>query len=154
QQLSFDHSWIWEMARRQGVAPEDLVSQHRNNVIVRSLGPDADVEVDIEGPHPVQPGDIYLICSDGLSGPVSDEEMGAIATTLPPEEACRFLVHLANLRGGPDNITVMIVRLGNDPASKVSSGSPPPKTGFRRFSKTIVLLVIGLILAAVAVNLA
>lgn len=154
QQLSFDHSWIWEMARRQGVAPEDLVSQHRNNVIVRSLGPDPNVEVDIEGPHPVQPGDIYLICSDGLSGPVSDEEMGAIATTLPPEEACRFLVHLANLRGGPDNITVMVVRVGNGSASNVSPELPAPKTKFRRFSWTIGLLVVGLILAAVAVNLA
>jgi len=155
QQLSFDHSWVWEMARRQGVAPEDFVSEHRNNVIVRSLGPDADVQVDIEGPHPIQPGDVYLICSDGLSGPVSDEEMGAIATTLPAEEACRFLVHLANLRGGPDNITVMIVRVGNGTASGVSSPKPrAAKSGFRRFSWTIVLLVLGLILAAIAVNLA
>ncbi len=155
QQLSFDHSWIWEMARRQGVRPEELVSEHRNNVIVRSLGPDADVEVDIEGPHPIQSGDIYLICSDGLSGPVSDEEMGAIAISLPPEEACRFLVHLANLRGGPDNITVVIVRVGNGSASNSDFGSSAAqKSKIRRFSWTIVLLVVGLILAAVAVNLA
>jgi protein phosphatase len=139
----------------QGVAPEHLVSEHRNNVIVLSLGPDADVEVDIEGPHPIQPGDIYLICSDGLSGPVSDEEMGAIAVTLPPEEACRFLVHLANLRGGPDNITVVIVRVGNGSASNSDHGSrPAQKSKIRRFSWTIALLVVGLILAAVAVNLA
>jgi len=155
QQLSFDHSWIWEMARRQGVAPEDLVTEHRNNVIVRSLGPDPDVEVDIEGPHPVKPGDIYLICSDGLSGPVSDEEMGAIATTLPPEEACHFLVNLANLRGGPDNITVVVVRIGNGSAvARDSESQPAQKSKVRRFSKTMALLVVGLILAAVAVNLA
>jgi protein phosphatase len=165
------------MARRQGIAPEDLVSEHRNNVIVRSLGPDPEVEVDIEGPHPVRPGDIYLICSDGLSGPVSDEEMGAIATALSPEEACRFLVHLANLRGGPDNITVLIVRMG-DPheiqnsqsetgnKNKVASGQwsdywpshwqlgTGHYFGLRRVSWTIVLLIVGLILAAGAVNLA
>src|SRR5262249_46764853 len=103
---------------------------------------------------PVQPGDIYLICSDGLSGPVSDEEMGAIATTLPAQEACRFLVHLANLRGGPDNITVMIVRVGSSPANSVSSEPSTAKHGLRRFSWTIVLLILGLILAAIAVNLA
>ena len=174
QQLSFDHSCVWQMARRQGVAPEDLVSEHRNNVIVRSLGPDSEVEVDIEGPHPVRSGDTYLICSDGLSGPVSDEEMGAVATALPPEEACRFLVHLANLRGGPDNITVLIVRVGDEltpptrnskpeaPTSKQATGAGVSRfwisdsrfLQFRRVSWTIVLLVVGLILAAGAVNLA
>jgi serine/threonine protein phosphatase PrpC len=153
QQLSFDHSWIWEMARRQGVAPENLVSEHRNNVIVRSLGPDPEVEVDIEGPHPVQPGDIYLICSDGLSGLVSDEEMGAIAKELPPEEACRFLVHLANLRGGPDNITVMIVRVGQEPPVS-QEARPARRRWIRHISWTIVLLVVGLLLAAGAVNVA
>jgi protein phosphatase len=155
QQLSFDHSWVWEMARRQGIAPEDLVTEHRTNVIVRSLGPDADVEVDIEGPHPLLPDDIFLICSDGLSGPVSDEEMGAIATTLPPEEACRFLVNLANLRGGPDNITVVVIRVGNEGVEKSGAiPGPDQKSKARGFSKTIVFLVVGLILAAVAVNLA
>ena len=48
---------------------------------------------------------MFLLCSDGLSGQVTDPEMGAVATALPPAEACRFLVDLANLRGGPDNIT-------------------------------------------------
>src|SRR5207248_11480338 len=61
-------------------------------------------------PHPVRPGDMFVLCSDGLSGPVSDEEIGGVAALLPPEEACQFLVALANLRGGPDNITVQIVR--------------------------------------------
>jgi protein phosphatase len=165
QQLSFDHSWIWEMARRQGVAPENLVTEHRNNVIVRSLGPDAEVEVDVEGPHPVQSGDIYLMCSDGLSGVVSDEEMGAVATALPAEEACRFLVHLANLRGGPDNITVMIVHVGQkDEGERTNAEEKKPLVSapsfvhrlvsFRGISWTYILLVIGLLLAASAVNLA
>src|SRR5262249_32635782 len=65
----------------------------------------------VEGPHELRAGDIFLLCSDGLSGQVSDSEIGAVAGALPPEEACRFLVDLANLRGGPDNITVLIVRV-------------------------------------------
>src|SRR5260370_25741457 len=108
EQMSFDHSLVWEMARRQGVDPDGLQGIP-SNVIVRSLGPEPLVQVDVEGPHPVQAGDTYLLCSDGLTGQISDSEMGAIASVLPPAEACRFLVDLANLRGGPDNITVLIV---------------------------------------------
>src|SRR5262245_25404589 len=108
EQLTFDHSWVWEIARRQGVDPDEL-GDFKKNVIIRSLGPDPEVEVDIEGPYPVLPGDIFLLCSDGLTGVVHPQEVGAVVTSLSPEEAVRFLVHLANLRGGPDNITVLIV---------------------------------------------
>jgi protein phosphatase len=110
EQMSFDHSYVWEMARRQGVDPDTLPGIP-SNVIVRSLGPEPLVQVDVEGPHPLQANDIFLLCSDGLSGQVSDAEIGAIAEALPPAEACHFLVDLANLRGGPDNITVLIVRV-------------------------------------------
>ncbi|MCI0705028.1 MAG: protein phosphatase 2C domain-containing protein [Planctomycetia bacterium] len=108
EQLTFDHSWVWEIAKRQGVDPDEL-GDFKKNVIIRSLGPDPEVEVDIEGPYPVLPGDAFLLCSDGLTGVVHPQEVGAVVTTLAPEEAARFLVHLANLRGGPDNITVLIV---------------------------------------------
>lgn len=110
EQLTFDHSWVWEIARRQGVDPDEL-GDFKKNVIIRSLGPDPEVEVDIEGPYPVQPGDTFLLCSDGLTGVVSPQEIGAVVVAMVPDEAARFLVHLANLRGGPDNITVMIVQV-------------------------------------------
>src|SRR5262249_6773699 len=102
EQLTFDHSLVWELARRHHVPP-DLLQRSPSNVILRSLGPEPLVQVDIEGPHSVQPGDVFVVCSDGLSGQISDHELGAICTALPPAEACRFLVDLANLRGGPDN---------------------------------------------------
>ena len=114
EQLTFDHSWVWEIARRQGIDP-DTLGDFKKNVIIRSLGPDPDVEVDIEGPHPVEPGDTFLLCSDGLTGVVPPEDIGAVATNLPPDEAARLLIHLANLRGGPDNITVLIVQVGGGP---------------------------------------
>jgi protein phosphatase len=62
---------------------------------------------------------VYLLCSDGLSGPVEDHELGAFANNFHPRDACRYLVNLANLRGGLDNITVIIVRIGGwvDPDS-------------------------------------
>jgi PPM family protein phosphatase len=89
------------------------------NVITRSLGPELELEVDLEGPLVVELGDVYVLCSDGLSGPVDDHEIGAIASNFHPRDACRYLVNLANLRGGLDNITVVIVRIGDwvDPDS-------------------------------------
>jgi protein phosphatase len=120
EQLSFDHSLVWELARRQHKSPDELQGIP-SNVIVRSLGPEPLVQVDIEGPHPVQPGDLFVLCSDGLSGQVSDREIGAVVSALPPADACRFLVHLANLQGGPDNITTLVVRVGSPGGNKGSA---------------------------------
>jgi protein phosphatase len=114
EQLTFDHSWVWEIAKRQGVDPDEL-GDFKKNVIIRSLGPDPEVEVDIEGPHDIQPGDTFLLCSDGLTGVVHPREIGAIISVMPPEDAARLLVHMANLRGGPDNITVLIVCIPGSP---------------------------------------
>src|SRR5262249_8411556 len=62
EQLTFDHSAVWEIARRQGIRPDQLHGV-KTNVILRSLGPEATVEVDVEGPHPFRPGDTFLLCS-------------------------------------------------------------------------------------------
>lgn len=126
EQLSYDHSLVWEYARIHHLDPEE-VEDIPSNVIHRCLGPEPLVQVDIEGPYDIHPGDVFLLCSDGLSGPVSDAEMGAIVSVLPPAEACRFLVDLANLRGGPDNITAIVVRVthqgGPTPSTKPASKS-------------------------------
>lgn len=111
-QLSFDHSLVWELVKRQHVTPEQAAKTVPRNVITRSLGPEPIVEVDIEGPIPVEPGDVFVLCSDGLSGPVTDPEIGAIAENFHPEKACQYLIQLANLRGGPDNVTAVIGRVG------------------------------------------
>ncbi len=111
-QLSFDHSLVWELVRRNHLSAEQARVSVPKNVITRSLGPEAEIEVDVEGPLPVELGDVFLLCSDGLSGPVEDHELGAFAANFHPRDACRYLVNLANLRGGLDNITVLIVRIG------------------------------------------
>ncbi len=112
-QLTFDHSLVWELQRRHPKAAASMNLAEHKNVITRSLGPESEVEVDFEGPFPIHPGDIYVLCTDGLSGPVSDEEIGGIVRELSPNQACRLLVHLANLRGGADNCTVQVVRIGD-----------------------------------------
>jgi len=128
-QLSFDHSLAWELVRRNHLSAEQADRAVPRNVITRSLGPDPNVEVDIEGPRPVGPGDVFLLCSDGLSGPVEDPELGAFAGNFHPRDACRYLIQLANLRGGADNITVLIVRIGawTDPDDpEVAAKAPAP----------------------------
>jgi protein phosphatase len=152
EQLSYDHSLVWEYARLQHIDPEEVVDIP-TNVIHRCLGPEPLVQVDVEGPHPVHPGDIFLLCSDGLSGQVSDAEMGAFASVLPPAEACRFLVDLANLRGGPDNITALIVRVGQRPADHHGVLAPPthaPRWHWPTLPWWATTLLLGTLLAAAA----
>jgi protein phosphatase len=113
EQLTFDHSLVWEMTA-SGQMPKDApATLVPKNIITRSLGPHKDVKVDLEGPFPLEVGDTFLLCSDGLTGQVKDEEIGAILSALPPNEAGQVLIDLANLRGGPDNITVVIVRIAS-----------------------------------------
>jgi PPM family protein phosphatase len=111
EQLTFDHSLVWEMSAAGQVPKDALPGFVPKNIITRSLGPHPEVQVDLEGPFPLEVGDTFLLCSDGLSGQVPDEEMGAILQCLPPAEAAQVMIDLANLRGGPDNSTVIIVRV-------------------------------------------
>ena len=144
EQLTFDHSWVWEIARRQGIDPDEL-GDFKKNVIIRSLGPDENVEVDVEGPHPIEPGDTFVMCSDGLSNQVTPDEIGAAAGTLPPEEACQVLVDLANVRGGPDNITCLIVQIPGASKSGVAGKAVGPSI-FERAQSAIPLpfLILGI----------
>jgi protein phosphatase len=72
------------------------------------------VDVDLEGIFPIQGGDTFLLCSDGLTGQVADREIGGFLLSLPTPEAAALLVDVANLRGGPDNVTVILVRIPED----------------------------------------
>ncbi|MBT4693680.1 MAG: serine/threonine-protein phosphatase [Planctomycetaceae bacterium] len=131
EQLTFDHSLVWEM-RAQGHQSDDIPS----NVITRSLGPNPDVQVDCEGPFPVQLGDTFLLCSDGLNGEVGDAEIGAAMAALPPLEASQFLVDLANLRGGPDNITIIIIQVIGDRVCTDTQTTTPFESQQRKIKRT------------------
>ncbi len=130
EQLTFDHSWVWEIARRQGIDPDEL-GDFKRNVIIRSLGPEAEVQVDVEGPHPILPGDAFLLCSDGLTNHVKPDELGIAVALFPPAEACAFLVELANLRGGSDNVTCLVARVPGD--GPVATPPQPPSSAVRLF---------------------
>jgi protein phosphatase len=110
QQLTFDHSLVWEM-RKAGHLKDNGTSGIPRNVITRSLGPSPEVQVDLEGPFEVRANDLFLVCSDGLLARVEEAEFGTILDLLPASEAAQFLVDLANARGGPDNCTMVITKV-------------------------------------------
>jgi protein phosphatase len=115
EQLTRDHSLVWELQEMQAsgeLAADVAVRDAPKNIITRSLGPHPEVRVDLEGPFPVQADDVFVLCSDGLSGVVADREIGTLAATLPPREAAEALIGLALVRGAPDNVTVIVVRSG------------------------------------------
>jgi protein phosphatase len=162
EQLTFDHSLVWEMKAAGHLAEgSEAANRLPKNIITRSLGPNASVDVDIEGPFPLEPGDTFLLCSDGLTGQISDEELGPILACLPPDDAARFLVDLANLRGGPDNITIVIAQVaGETPVgvgatAAIAPGSPGQGGGVHpaMWAVSGAFVLTGLVLAALQMPL-
>lgn len=125
EQLSRDHSLVWELEASGGMSREQAAGAAPKNIITRSMGPHPHVDVDLEGPHSVEEGDTFVLCSDGLSGQVTDEEIGLFAAELEPSEATASLVGLALVRGAPDNVTVIVTRVGAEEVSKVAAGDEP-----------------------------
>jgi serine/threonine protein phosphatase PrpC len=122
RQLTEDHSWIQEQVRAGLLSPSDAMVSRFRNIITRSVGFEAAVAPDLFT-MPVEPGDCYLICSDGLSNYFSVEEIGRILASQFYSEAGRALVEIANERGGDDNITCVIVYVANTLDGSTTSGS-------------------------------
>ncbi len=110
KQISQDHSWVAEQVRA-GLLTEDQARSHaQRNVITRCLGTQTDVEVDIFAEE-LEEGDSFVLCSDGLSGFISEDDIRAIVDQYVPQESVYHLIELANENGGPDNITAIVVRV-------------------------------------------
>lgn len=107
RQVTLDHSWVAEQVRLGGIPPEEAENHPWRNIITRSIGNQETVDPDVFVDKS-EPGDIWVLCSDGLTGHVQPEEIEQIAVAHAPSEACRQLVELACARGGRDNITVLV----------------------------------------------
>ncbi|MFL5825988.1 MAG: Stp1/IreP family PP2C-type Ser/Thr phosphatase [Thermoleophilaceae bacterium] len=116
ERLTQDHSLVEEL-RRQGKLTEEQAEVHpQRSIITRALGPEPDVEVDTFS-FPAREGDVYLLCSDGLTGMVSEARIAEILRVRSSlQQAAETLVAEANARGGRDNITVVLFKLGSDDA--------------------------------------
>jgi len=112
QQLTQDHSLLQELVDRGFYTPEEAARSTNKNYVTRALGVDPTVEVDVQE-HAAEPGDLFLLCSDGLSDMVHDEDLALTLQTFGHDLgiAGRQLVKLANEQGGRDNISVMLVRV-------------------------------------------
>jgi protein phosphatase len=110
EQISLDHSLVEEQVRMGRMTHADALRSQFRNVITRALGTQPSVTPDLFE-LAAEPGDIFLLCSDGLTGEVSDELIEAmLEADLPLEELCASLVDAANKAGGHDNVTCMLVR--------------------------------------------
>jgi PPM family protein phosphatase len=176
-QLTRDQSLMQRLVEAGELTEEEAARSERRNIILQALGPDARVKVDLTHQE-VRRGDILVLCSDGLSGQVKKEEIAAVATRERDlQAACDKLIALANERGGPDNITVVLARFGGEglrppePSGEmghqvyplidtetstepvpVYRGSPAPQPAARNRWRLVVLLAIAAI-AAVALYL-
>jgi serine/threonine protein phosphatase PrpC len=115
RQLTEDHSWIQEQVRAGLLSPEEAKESRFRNIITRSVGFEPAVEPDLAG-LPVQAGDCYVLCSDGLSNYVSVEEVGQVLTGHFYRDVAPVFVDMANDRGGDDNVTCLVVYAGNEGA--------------------------------------
>lgn len=112
-QVTRDHSMVNRLVEEGKITQEEAAVHPDRNVLTAALGMQSQPSADFsEAPLDLWPGDIVLICSDGLHGLVSDEEMNAVATTASPRDACRTLVDMAMDRGGHDNITIQVLKVG------------------------------------------
>jgi len=115
EQITRDHSLLQEQIDSGMITKEQARHSQNKNLVTRAVGIDPEVETEIHT-YSVQPGDVYLLCSDGLSDMVTDEDvqltLASLAANLPL--AAEQLVQLANDNGGRDNVSVILVRIAKD----------------------------------------
>jgi serine/threonine protein phosphatase PrpC len=114
ERLTDDHSLVEELVRQGKLTSEQAEAHPQKSIITRALGPEPDVEVDTHT-YPARDGDVYLLCSDGLTGMLSEDRIAQLLRGRSSlAQAARALVDDANARGGRDNITVVLFRLGSE----------------------------------------
>ena len=162
QRLTRDHSLVEEMRRRGQITQSEAEDHPQRSIITRALGPEADVDVDVQS-VPAEPGDLFLLCSDGLTSMLEDETIrDTIVGADSLQGAVTQLVEEANFAGGRDNITVLLLQV-EDPASplptegapvgrprrigRAAAGERKPRSAGRRaaLAAFAVVLLIGLV---------
>ena len=112
-QITRDHTLAEKMFDHGIMTKEEAKTSPHRNILMKAIGITENLEVETYDPFNVHAGDVYLVCSDGLTEHVHEEEILSTTKIYEPDEACKLLVKIANDRGGKDNITVLIVKVLN-----------------------------------------
>src|SRR5438445_1278824 len=130
EQLTEDHSLVAELVRSGKLSPEEAEVHPQRSVITRALGTDPDVDVDTFS-VPTRTGDIFMLCSDGLTSMVADEKILELVEKHRRDlkRAAKALVDAANRGGGEDNITIVFFEIaeGLDDTMRIETAAPPPE---------------------------
>jgi protein phosphatase len=109
QQVTNDHSYIEELVRKGTLTREEADNHPGRNIITRAIGSSPELEVDIFS-LTMLINDILVLCTDGLTNMVGEDEIGETAQSNDPEAACKQLIEAANRNGGEDNVTVIVIK--------------------------------------------
>jgi serine/threonine protein phosphatase PrpC len=109
EQLTRDHAYVEELLAMGLIDAEEARNHPQGNIVTRALGASERLHLDAEV-YALEPGDCYLLCSDGLTRELEDADIAATLTATPPLEGCRELLERALARGGHDNTTVVLAR--------------------------------------------
>lgn len=145
--LTKDHSLLTDVIEQRPELEDEVLARLPKNVVTRALGMNDQLRVSVRS-HAVVEGDRYLLCSDGLSGPVQSSELAvALGRDEPAPRIAAQLVELANAAGGPDNIGVLVLRCqGGHRHALPADGAPPlaPPADFDRDHSDPELLILGI----------
>jgi serine/threonine protein phosphatase PrpC len=129
EQLTEDHSLVADLMRSGRLTPEEAEAHPQRSVITRALGTDPEVDIDTLSVE-AEPGDVFLLCSDGLTTMVGDEDILGILEAAPTlDAAAKELVRAANTGGGEDNVTVVLFSVMGDEAGEETQVAPAPVEG-------------------------
>ena len=134
EQLTEDHSLVNEQVKAGFITSEEAQHSRFRNIITRSVGFESEVIADTQS-LPMKPADVYLICSDGLTGMVEDEEIQEAIMKARLSQAPARLVDLANQAGGEDNVTVIILRYGDGEHDKRASKPRKKKQNVKKSTR-------------------
>lgn len=124
--LTRDHSYVGRLVESGIVRSEDAESHPQRHILTAALGSGREVLPDApEMPILLEEGDALVLCTDGLWSLVSEAELSRVVRSNPPSQSCLALVNLALERGGPDNITVLVLRISAEPTAPIEKYSVP-----------------------------
>ena len=111
--LTHDHSYVGRLVDNGVISPEEAEAHPQRHILTAALGAGPEATFDAPGqPIALEPGDVLVLCTDGLWGLLTDQEIQQAVARKKPDDACQAMIATAKERGGPDNITVQVLRVG------------------------------------------